>query len=193
MAIELEKLSVLVVDDNPHMRILVREILHGLNVRDILACSDGSAALAEMKHFPADLAVVDWMMEPMDGLEFTRQVRTASDSPNPYLPIIMLTGHTERFRVMQARDAGINEFLAKPVMPLGMYSRIRAVIEHPRPFVKVGEYLGPDRRRKVEDMIDGGRREEDPPANDETADKRSRSSRNATDGDSGEEAKPATG
>lgn len=163
MAFKLDRLNVMVVDDNPHMRVLVREILHGLGARSISECADGTVAMQELKHFPADLAIVDWMMEPLDGLDFTRLMRTASDSPNPFLPIIMLTGHTERFRVIEARDAGINEFLAKPVTPLGVYSRIRAIIENPRSFIKVGAYMGPDRRRKVEDMMTAGRRDGDEP------------------------------
>ena len=161
MALKLDRLNILIVDDNPYMRVLVRDILHGFGVRNIMECNDGSAAMQELKHWPADLSFVDWMMEPLDGLDFTRLVRTASDSPNPFLPIVMLTGHTERHRIVEARDAGVNEFLAKPVTPLGIYSRIRAIVENPRPFVRVGRYMGPCRRRKVEDMVGEGRRESD--------------------------------
>lgn len=161
MAFKLDRLNIMVIDDNPHMRILVRDVLNGFGVRNIMESGDGSSAMQELKHWPADMAFVDWMMEPLDGLDFTRLVRTASDSPNPFLPIVMLTGHTERHRIIEARDAGVNEFLAKPVTPLGIYSRIRAIIENPRQFVRVGKYMGPCRRRKVEDMVGEGRRDGD--------------------------------
>jgi len=161
MALRLDRVSVMVVDDNAHMRALLRDILHGFCVGTVIERSDGSEALAELRRQPADIVFVDWMMAPLDGLEFTRLVRTASDSPNPFLPIVMLTGHTERGRIMEARDAGATEFLAKPVTPLSLYSRIRAVIETPRPFVRVGGYMGPCRRRKLQDFAGAGRREED--------------------------------
>ncbi len=161
MPLKLDRLNIAVIEDNPHMRILIRDILHGFGVRDSLECNDGSTAMQELKHWSADMAFVDWMMEPLDGLDFVRLIRTASDSPNPFLPIVMLTGHTERHRIIEARDAGVSEFLAKPVTPLGIYSRIKAIIENPRPYVRVGRYMGPCRRRKVEDMVGEGRREAD--------------------------------
>jgi DNA-binding response OmpR family regulator len=60
----------------------------------------------------------------------------------------MLTGHTEMNRVMEARDAGVHEFLAKPISAKSIYARIRAIIERPRPFIRAGVYFGPDRRRR---------------------------------------------
>ena len=60
----------------------------------------------------------------------------------------MLTGHTHIDHVRQARDAGINEFIAKPVSVKTMMTRLVAVIEHPRPFVRTKSYFGPCRRRR---------------------------------------------
>ena len=91
----------------------------------------------------------------MDGLEFVRLLRTATNSPNPFVPVIMLTAHTETKRVMEARDAGITEFLAKPISAQQLGSRIRAVIEHPRPFVRAESYIGPDRRRRQDPDFEG--------------------------------------
>jgi two-component system chemotaxis response regulator CheY len=59
----------------------------------------------------------------------------------------MLTGHTERTRVMKARDAGITEFLAKPISAKGLYQRVFSVVAHPRPFIRTACYFGPERRR----------------------------------------------
>ena len=87
-------------------------------------------------------------MEPLDGLDFVRLVRTAKDSPNPYVPIIMLSGYTEYRRVTEARDAGINEFLAKPISARALYLRFASIIDNPRPFIRTKSYFGPDRRRQ---------------------------------------------
>ena len=161
----LARLNFLIVDDNAHMCALVKNILNALGVKNVTLASDGADAFKELRHFNADIIICDWNMEPLDGLDFTRMVRTASDSPNPYVPIIMLTGHTEMNRVAEARDAGINEFLAKPISAKALYSRIRIIVERPRPFVRAGSYFGPDRRRRANPAYMGGeRRKADAPA-----------------------------
>ncbi|MDA0664423.1 MAG: response regulator, partial [Proteobacteria bacterium] len=94
----------------------------------------------------------------LDGIDFTRMVRSAADSPNPFVPIIMLTSHTARTRVMEARDVGVTEFLAKPITANGLYTRIATIIEHPRQFVRKSVYFGPDRRRTIKDFMGMDRR-----------------------------------
>ena len=154
----LERLNFLVVDDNKHMRALVKSILHALGVKNILEAGDGADAFKELRHFPADMIICDWNMSPLDGLDFVRLVRTGGDSPNPHVPIIMLTGHTEMNRVLEARDSGVHEFLAKPISARSIYSRIRAIIERPRDFVRTAMYFGPDRRRKASPTYNGPER-----------------------------------
>ena len=97
---------------------------------------------------PCDIIFVDWVMSGMSGVELAQKIRSAPDSPNPFLPIIMLTGHTSIERVNLARDAGVNEFLAKPVSAKAILNRLVSVIEHPRPFVRTKSYFGPCRRRR---------------------------------------------
>ena len=145
---DFKRMNVLVLDDNKHMRVLVQSILHAIGTKSIREASDAPEAFKELQRFSADLIITDWHMEPLDGLDFVRLVRTAKDSPNPYIPIIMLTGHTELVRVMEARDAGVNEFLAKPISAKALLSRMISVVERPRPFVKSKTYFGPDRRRQ---------------------------------------------
>ena len=144
----LEKLGVLVVDDSQFMRNLVESILHALRVKNVYLSADAAEAFIALGHSQIDLVLVDWVMEPLDGLDFVRLVRTGRDSPNPYIPVIMLTGHTEAWRVRQARDVGVNEFMAKPLSAKGLYQRIISVIDNPRPFVRTKNFFGPDRRRK---------------------------------------------
>ncbi len=154
----IERLNFLVVDDNKHMTMLVKTILHALGARNCEEAFDGADAFKVLKHFPADIIICDWIMQPLDGIEFVKLVRTGRDSANPYVPVIMLTGHTEVARVMEARDAGVTEFLAKPVSAKKLYSRIKSIIETPRSFLKAGPFFGPDRRRRQMPSYKGGER-----------------------------------
>ncbi len=144
----LDRVNFLIVDDNKPMRHLVVTILKTLGARNVLEATNGRDAFAEMNSYPADIVICDWNMQPMDGIAFTREMRSGSNSPNRYVPIILLTGHTELARVRQARDAGVNEFLAKPISATSIYSRIRSIIERPRQFIRAEGYFGPDRRRR---------------------------------------------
>lgn len=125
----------------------MRGVLGAFHVHDVREASDGAEAFKEWRTFAADLIITEFMMTPVDGVEFVRLVRTASDSPNPYVPIIMLTGYTEKHNVATARDAGISEFLAKPISAQTLYARLNAAVFKPRPFIKLKGYFGPDRRR----------------------------------------------
>lgn len=164
MAYDLSGVNFLIVEDNAHMRNLVKTILHTLGVRNIREASDGADAFKELRSFPVDIILTDWAMSPIDGIEFTRLVRNGADSPNPYVPIIMLSAHTEMTRVAEARDAGVNEFLAKPISAKSLITRINAVIERPRPFVRSKNYFGPDRRRKDQPFNGPDRRKGSPAA-----------------------------
>ena len=143
----LENLTVLLVDDNQNMRRIASTILASVGIRHVHAVGDGVRALEVLRETQIDLAIVDFNMFPLDGVEFTRLVRNSPDSANRYLPIIMMTGHSERTRVQDARDAGVTEFVVKPITARAVLGRIQAVIFHPRPFVKSDNYFGPCRRR----------------------------------------------
>ena len=146
----IQKVNVLIVDDDDHSRQLVKGILRAFGVVDVREADNGADALRELQTFDADIVFCDWQMTPIDGLEFTRLVRTSPDSPNPFVPIIMLTAHREFQHVTTARDAGINEYLIKPMTPKSLYARICAVIDFPRPFIRCTGYkgyFGPTRRR----------------------------------------------
>ena len=66
-----------------------------------------------------DIVITDWAMPIFDGLELTQMIRQPGANANPFVPIIMLTGHSEKKRVIAARDAGVTEFLAKPISAKG--------------------------------------------------------------------------
>jgi len=155
-------LKILLVDDNHHMRVLLTEILRAIEVKHIFEASDGAQALQMMKTQDIDIIMTDLSMQPLDGIDFTRLVRRSKDSPNQMCPIIMITGHSTLQRVHEARDAGVNEFMAKPLTAKGVIERINQVIDHPRPYVRTASYFGPDRRRRADPHYQGPfRRESD--------------------------------
>jgi CheY-like chemotaxis protein len=143
-------LKVLLVDDNHHMRLLLAEILRALGVREIYEASDGAQGLQMMRDHPIDIVITDLSMKPLDGIDFVRLLRNSPDSPGHMCPVIMVTGHATRQRVHDARNAGVNEFLAKPLTAHGVVGRLSQVIEHPRAFVRTDDYFGPDRRRRAD-------------------------------------------
>ena len=144
----LRSVRVLIVDDQDFIRSLLRHILGVLGCTSITDAMNGQAAWEIIRDNPPDLLIVDWEMEPMDGIELVKKIRNDDASPDRFMPIIMITAHSERPRIIEARDVGINEFVMKPVSARTLFSRLNAVIEHPRRFVRAGEYFGPDRRRK---------------------------------------------
>jgi len=153
-----ENLRVLLADDNAHMRTIVSAVLKSIGVKHIRDTSNGAEALAVLREWQVDVAMVDFRMQPIDGVEFTRLVRNAKDSVNPFLPIIMLTGYADRSRVIEARDAGVTELIVKPVTAQAVIARLNSVIFHPRPFVRTENYFGPERRRTASPEYKGPER-----------------------------------
>lgn len=150
MSSPLAKLAFLVVDDNANMAHIVKTILKNFGGVHIYDARDVAEAFTIVRQYAIDIVFLDYNLGFMDGIEFIKLMRTASDSPNPYLPIVMLTAYTEQHRVAAARDAGTTEFCAKPVTAMEIYRKIVEVIEHPRPFVRAANYFGPERRRRDE-------------------------------------------
>lgn len=148
-------LKILLVDDNHYMRVLLAEILRAIGVTRIYEANDGAEGLQMMRDNPVDIIMTDLSMQPLDGIDFVRLLRNSPDSPNPTVPVIMITGHSTFARVNEARDAGVTEFLAKPLTARGVIERLHEVIEHPRPFVRSGDYFGPERRRRHDPTYKG--------------------------------------
>jgi CheY-like chemotaxis protein len=164
MAYQFNQLKVLAVDDNVHMRKLVITILQAFGISQVLEAESGERAWVVLRESNPDILVLDWLMEGMSGLDLVRKIRTDPASPNPFVPVIMLTGHTALDQVREARDSGINEFIAKPVSVKIMMQRLIAVIEHPRPFVRTKSFFGPCRRRRTEGVYQGPERRDQKPA-----------------------------
>ena len=147
MGYALDKLRVLIVDQNTHIRELMRTILQTVGAGTIDLASSADEGFENYCRFEYDVVFTDSEMAPISGLEFVDQIRSSPRSPNPYVPIIMLSAHSDEERVRLARDHGVTEFLAKPFTVDIVLKRLEAVIENPRPFVRTNRYFGPDRRR----------------------------------------------
>jgi len=148
--LNLTRVRALLVDDNEFAREFIAAALTALNIRDIHRASDSSEGWAAVLSLIPDLILVDWVMQPLSGLDFIRKVRAHPNNAIRYIPIIMVTAYSELWRVHNIRDAGANEFVVKPFSAQTLYGKIRAIVENPRPFIEVPEaFFGPDRRRRT--------------------------------------------
>lgn len=154
-------LSVLIVEDNIHMLRILATMVRGFGFDEVHMVQDPAEALEVIKSTPIDLIFLDYRMPVLDGIEFTQLVRNSNDSPNPYVPIIMVTAHSEPSKVRAARDAGVTEFCCKPINAQTLYSRIVSVVNRPRDFIRAGGYFGPDRRRREDPHYRGPERRRD--------------------------------
>jgi two-component system chemotaxis response regulator CheY len=154
----LEKVRFLVVDDNVHMIRLVKTLLKGFGVRHVFEAKTIAEGIAHLRGDSIDIVILDYVIGNEDGVDFVRQVRNTAGSPAPFIPIVMLTAHSERARVEGARDAGVNEFCAKPVTAAELFRKVVAMIDHPRPYVNNPAYHGPDRRRRDDPAYAGEER-----------------------------------
>lgn len=145
---DLKKMKVLIVDPNAFMRGVVANSLRRLMVTNIMAAASAVEAFTVGRAFKPDVVFVDWDAGRMSGLEFTREVRRNTTGVSRETPIILLAGVIDHDQLMSARQAGINEFLLKPVSAQGVLSRIEEVVLRPRKFIDSRNYVGPCRRRK---------------------------------------------
>lgn len=157
-AYDLSALRVLIVDDSPHLLLIVRRLLGSMHIHTTWLATDAAEAFQIMRVTTPDLIIVDWNMIPLDGADFIRLVRRGADSPCPDTPILLLTAHTEVQRVRAARDAGVNHVMAKPVTFAALYDALATVIEDERPFVRCEVYVGPDRRWHKNTVVEKERR-----------------------------------
>ncbi|MBL6929238.1 MAG: response regulator [Rhodospirillales bacterium] len=154
---DLDRINILLVEDNKFIRRLFADILRRFKVGQVLVAKNGAEAVEMLKvsediMIPgfrvADIVISDLMMAPIDGLLFLRWLRSSKDSPNRFMPFVMLSGAADSENVKKARDLGATEFLAKPFAVETVYKHILEIIDRPRPFITSREYFGPDRRRR---------------------------------------------
>jgi CheY-like chemotaxis protein len=154
---------VLVVDDQPFFRVLLTEVLRNMGVRTVSVAVDGEDGLDAYETVRPDILITDWVMPNLDGIELTRAVRKMSDPRYAMVPIILVTANNKKSQIEIARNAGVDEFILKPISIKSVCDRMREVIERPRPFINAVNYKGPCRRRRQDPAFHGPfRRLEDP-------------------------------
>lgn len=158
MALRFDKLTILVVEDMEPMAQMIGSVLDALGVGKIVIAHSGNEGFALTQRYNPDIIIADWLMEPVNGIDMIRQIRKHPGSPNRTVPILMLTGFNAKARVMEARDAGVTEFLVKPFSAEDLARRLSHIINKPRDFVDNGAYFGPDRRRKTDEAYNGDKR-----------------------------------
>ena len=156
-AYDISALNILVLEKHLLIRNLLTQVFRQFGVPSVASTPDPKKAWDMFTTLPVDIMFCDWC-EELDGLEFISRVRRDPETANAYVPLVVLTANTELRHVCQARDAGMTEFLAKPVSPKTIYERIVSVIEQDRFFVNCGSFFGPDRRRHREQPFGGEER-----------------------------------
>jgi CheY-like chemotaxis protein len=144
--------KVLLVDDEFYMRKVVRTLLMGIGVRTIYEAADGPAGLEQIRRLAPDVVILDWQMPGLDGPGFVRTVRSPATFCHPNVPIIMLTGHSERKRVLTAVELGVNAFLLKPVSSQALQERLLAVLASPGSGAPSGDQPGQEPGKMMSDI-----------------------------------------
>ncbi|MDT8446547.1 MAG: response regulator [bacterium] len=123
----IEHLRIIVVDDSLGIRLLARKIFQSLGYSDVEVVEDGFLALDRMQEEPFDLAVIDWSMPKMSGLELLEAIRA-----NPALaeiPVLLVTGEEEPDEMMEALKAGADSYMTKPYDAPMLVERIERIFE----------------------------------------------------------------
>ena len=148
-----QSIDVLIVDDNQFMRKLIRNLLVNIGVKSIHEAGDGIGGLEAIRSLSPDVVLLDWEMPFLNGAELVRIVRSPGVFPLPNVPIIMLSGHCERWRVVEAMRLGVNEYLRKPISAKALFDRFVAILARPRPMVQLGNYYGPEPRKNFPETV----------------------------------------
>jgi two-component system chemotaxis response regulator CheY len=154
---DLSALNILVLEKHLLVRRILTDVFSEFGVANVYSTPEIKEAYKFFAEMEPDIVLCDWTPD-LNGIDFIRKVRMSDDSPNPYVPIVVVTANTELRHVCIARDNGMTEFLAKPVSAKTIYSRLCSLIENPRPFVRVGDFFGPDRRRRKAEVLGRGER-----------------------------------
>lgn len=127
---KIEDLRILILDDNVNMRRLINTILRSMNVRNTMEAGNAADAMAIMQTWTPDLILADYVMDGVDGAQFTRMIRNDYDKPGNRMPIIIVTGYADLGRLQEARDAGAHDFIAKPFNTKTLMQKIGRVMSN---------------------------------------------------------------
>ncbi len=109
-------MKILVVDDSNTMRRIIKTLLAGLNVNDVLEAENGEVGLATLRNnMPIDIVMLDWNMPVMDGFTCLKAIRADATLKN--VMVVMCTSESEKGKVVEALKEGANNYIVKPFTP----------------------------------------------------------------------------
>ncbi|GGE17883.1 response regulator [Aureimonas endophytica] len=120
------QLKVMIVDDQRTSRMLIRDALDQLGIRNIVTAEDGEQALKSMMASPCHIVISDFNMPKLDGLQLLQAIR--SYAPTKKVPFIILSGRGNKELVQKAAALGVNNFLVKPITVPVLQKTIEAVV-----------------------------------------------------------------
>ena len=120
-----KNMRVVIVDDNPHMRRILRNLLRQLEIANVEEATDGDTAFHLIQKFPPDLIISDWNMAPVTGLDLLRRVR--ADAKLRHIPFIMVTAESKTENVIAAKQAGVSNYIVKPFNADTLRAKIASV------------------------------------------------------------------
>ena len=121
-------MKVLIVDDHKTMLRIVRNLLSQISISDVDEASDGQDALQKLARNKYDLVLSDWNMMPMTGLQLLQYVRTDSTYEHKHVPFIMITAESRPENVMEAKQAGVDNYIIKPFNAETLETKIKSVM-----------------------------------------------------------------
>lgn len=139
----------LIVDSNRFNRNLMSEIMRAIDVGNVVSAGQPQSALDRLHESQCTVVFLEVSeLNEMDALGFARLLREQHEDHIRRIPIIATSSQITKHTVIDGRNAAIDEFLKKPCSPNDVISRLKMVVETPRPFVESNVYVGPCRRRK---------------------------------------------
>lgn len=170
----LKRINILVLDSSVQVTTLFKDMLAEFGLTSVYTANSGFQGGQILREVKINLIITDWELKvppqpsqeentpasqldiyPLSGIHFVKRLRHSPNSPNPFIPVIMLASAVEKIQLMEARDAGVNELCIKPLGAQELSGRIIAVIEKPRIFITCDTYRGPCRRRAVMPLPSG--------------------------------------
>lgn len=121
-------MNVLIVDDHKTMLRIVRNILSQLNINNVEEASDGQQALQKLVQKKYDLVLSDWNMMPMTGLELLQYIRRDVTYGHKHVPFIMVTAEARPENVIEAKQAGVDNYVIKPFDAATLEHKIKSVL-----------------------------------------------------------------
>ena len=118
-------IKILLVDDNLETRLFIRSVLKKLGFKNLVLAENGLEGLEQLKSDDFDLVISDWNMPVMDGLELFRSLKNGNILKK--IPFLLVTGETDKYKVMEAVKAGIDQYVVKPIQPEDLENRIKKI------------------------------------------------------------------